>query len=71
MALIVITHDGLHGARAVIDEDALPEHAAVGWALVGPWCEVPGSTLTDAELVADVAPPRPKKATTTKKEASI
>jgi hypothetical protein len=71
MAQIVITHDGLDGARAVIDEVSLPEFADVGWTHVGPWCGVPGSTLTDAEWAADVAPPRPKKAAPTTKKASI
>ncbi len=72
MAQIVITHDGLDGARAVIDEVALRVHAEVGWAQVGPWCGEPGSTLTDAEWAAANAPTvaRKKQPTTTKK-ASI
>lgn len=61
MALIVITNDTLDGARSVIDEVSLPELAAVGWAPVGPWCGMPGSTATDAEWAAEQEPPRPKK----------
>jgi hypothetical protein len=50
MALIVIEHPALDGARSVVDADSLDCWADVGWVLVGP---VDGDP-TDAERAASV-----------------
>lgn len=50
--LVVIQHDGLGGARAVVAAESVPTWELRGWAAVGP-AAAPGDPRTQAEARAD------------------